>query len=152
MLTELSLMISAHGVMTFDHAAYTRMANDTKHKVVGYDISGLEVLFPSDEVAIATYRVHQKTEMDGKPMEMDVVDSSTWVKRRTTHRRPKKLSRAHFPNTDWHLSGSGPISLSLRPFHLAVDHPAHAEAVHAHAEAFRPEGLLQRHGDLAAFG
>lgn len=80
MLTEPSLMVSAHGAMTFDHAAYTRMANDTKHKVVGYDISGLEVLFPSDEVAIATYRVHQKTEMDGKPMEMDVVDSSTWLK------------------------------------------------------------------------
>jgi hypothetical protein len=35
---------------------------------------------PSDDVAIATYRVHQKMEMDGKPMEMDVVDSSTWVR------------------------------------------------------------------------
>ncbi len=80
MLTEPALMVSGHGAMTFDHAAYTRMANDTKHKVVDYDISGLEVLFPSDAVAIATYRVHQKMEMDGKPMEMDVVDSSTWVK------------------------------------------------------------------------
>ena len=66
---------------TFGHAAYTRMANDTKHKVLDYAISGLEVLFPSDDVAIATYRVHQKMELDGKPVEMDVVDSSTWVKR-----------------------------------------------------------------------
>ncbi len=80
MLAEPALMVSAHGAMTFDHAAYTRMANDTKHKVLDYAISGLEVLFPSDDVAIATYRVHQKMEMDGKPVEMDVVDSSTWVK------------------------------------------------------------------------
>lgn len=80
MLTEPALMVSGHGAMTFDHAAYTRMAKDTKYKILAYKISGLEVLFPSDEVAIATYRVHQKMEMDGKPMEMDVVDSSTWVK------------------------------------------------------------------------
>ncbi len=80
MLTEPSLMVSGHGAMTFDHAAYTRMAMDTKHRVLEYDISGMEVLSPSDDVAIATYRVHQKMEMDGKPVEMDVVDSSTWVK------------------------------------------------------------------------
>ncbi|WP_426699857.1 nuclear transport factor 2 family protein [Rhodanobacter sp. Col0626] len=80
MLTEPSLMVSGHGAMRFDHAAYTKMANDTKYRVLEYSLSGMEVLFPSDAVAIATYRVHQKMEMDGKPMEMDVFDSSTWVK------------------------------------------------------------------------
>ncbi len=80
MLTEPSLMVSGHGAMRFDHAAYTRMAMDTKHRVLEYRISEMEVLSPSDAVAIATYRVHQKMEMDGKPMEVDVVDSSTWVK------------------------------------------------------------------------
>ena len=66
MLTEPSLMVSGHGAMSFDHAAYTRMAMDTKHKVLEYRISGMEVLAPADAVAIATYRVHQKMEMDGK--------------------------------------------------------------------------------------
>lgn len=80
MLAEPSLMVSGHGAMTFDHAAYTKMAMDPRHKVLEYRISGMEVLSPRDEVAIATYRVHQKLEMDGKPMDMDVVDSSTWVK------------------------------------------------------------------------
>ena len=80
MLTEPALMVSGHGAMRFDHAAYTRMATDTKHRVLEYGISGMEVLSPSDAVAIATYHVHQKMEMDGKPMEMDAVDSSTWVK------------------------------------------------------------------------
>lgn len=79
-LTETALMVSGHGVMSFDHAAYTKMAKDTKYKILDYTISEMQVLFPSDDVAIATYRVHQKMEMDGKPVEMDAVDSSTWVK------------------------------------------------------------------------
>ena len=33
----------------------------------------------------------------------------------------------------------------------AIDHPGHAEAVDKHTEAVAPEGLLQRHRDLAAF-
>jgi ketosteroid isomerase-like protein len=80
MLTEPALMVSGHGAMSFDHAGYTRMANDAKYKLLDYDISKMEVLFASDEAAIATYHVHQTMEMDGKPMEMDAVDSSTWVK------------------------------------------------------------------------
>ena len=73
MLTEPALMVSGHGAMSFDHAGYTRMANDAKYKLLDYDISKMEVLFASDEAAIATYHVHQT-------MEMDAVDSSTWVK------------------------------------------------------------------------
>lgn len=80
MLTEPALMVSGHGAMSFDHAGYTKMANDTRYKVLGYDITKMDVLFPSDDVAIATYQVHQKMEMDGKPVEMDAVDSSTWVR------------------------------------------------------------------------
>lgn len=80
MLTEPALMVSGHGTMSFDHAAYTKMANDTKYKILDYRLSKLDVLFPSDDVAIATYQVHQKMEMEGKRVEMDAVDSSTWVK------------------------------------------------------------------------
>lgn len=80
MLTEPALMVSGHGAMSFDHAGYTRMANDAKYRLLDYDISGMQVSFPSDEAAIATYHVHQTMEMDGKPMEMDATDSSTWVK------------------------------------------------------------------------
>lgn len=80
LLTEPALMVSGHGAMCFDHAGYTRMSNDAKYRLLDYDISGMQVSFPSDEAAIATYHVHQTMEMDGKPMEMDAIDSSTWVK------------------------------------------------------------------------
>lgn len=80
LLTEPALMVNEHGTMSFDHAGYTKMANDPRHRLLAFDLSDMDVLFPTDDVAIVTYRAHQKMEMDGKPMEMDAVDSSTWVR------------------------------------------------------------------------
>jgi hypothetical protein len=80
MLTEPALMVSGHGAMKFDHAAYTRMANDDRHRLVDYRISDMDVVFPRDDVAVASYRVQQQVEKEGKCMEMEVYDTSTWVK------------------------------------------------------------------------
>jgi len=80
MLTEPALMVSGHGAMKFDHASYTRMANDDRHKLVDYEISGLDVVFPREDVAVATYHVDQEMQMDGKPLRNQVYDTSTWVK------------------------------------------------------------------------
>lgn len=80
MITEPALMVSGHGPMRFDHREYTKMADSEQHRLLEYTLSDMDVMFPSDDVAIATYRAHQKMEMDGKPMEFDSIDSSTWVK------------------------------------------------------------------------
>ena len=80
MLTEPALMVSGHGTNKFDHVGYTRMANDDRFKLVDYKISDMDVIFPRDDVAVASYRVNQKMEMEGKPTQMDVYDTSTWVK------------------------------------------------------------------------
>jgi hypothetical protein len=80
MLTEPAMMVSSHGANKFDHAAYTKMANDDRYKLVDYKMTDLYVVSPRDDVAVASYRVHQKMEMEGKPMQMDVYDTSTWVK------------------------------------------------------------------------
>ena len=80
MLADKALMVSGHGAMSFDHAGYTRMANDPSHKLVKFELSDMDVLFPNDDVAIATYKVDQKVEHEGKPMTMKAVDSSTWIR------------------------------------------------------------------------
>jgi hypothetical protein len=56
------------------------MLADPKHGLLDFTLSDMEVLFPTDEVAIATYRAKQKMAMDGKNLDQDVIDSSTWVK------------------------------------------------------------------------
>lgn len=80
LLTEPAVMVSGHGATKFDHAAYTRMANDDRYKLIDYSISDMDVMFPTEDVAVATYRVDQRMEMEGKPVQMDVYDSSTWVR------------------------------------------------------------------------
>lgn len=80
MLTEPALMVSGHGATKFDHAAYTKMANDNSYKLLDYKISDMDVVFPKDDVAVATYRVDQKMEMKGESVQMEVYDTSTWVK------------------------------------------------------------------------
>lgn len=80
LLAERALMVSGHGAMAFDHAGYTRMQLDPSHKLIDFRLSDLDVLFPSDDVAIATYRIDQQVEYDGKQMQSQAVDSSTWLK------------------------------------------------------------------------
>ena len=80
MLADTALMVSGHGAMSFDHAGYTKMAKDHSHRLVQFKLSDMDVMFPSDDLAIATYKVQQQVERDGKPMQMQAVDSSTWVK------------------------------------------------------------------------
>lgn len=80
LLAERALMVSGHGVMAFDHAGYTKMQLDPSHKLLDFTLSDLDVLFPNDDVAIATYTVDQTVEYDGKRTNMQAVDSSTWVK------------------------------------------------------------------------
>jgi uncharacterized protein (TIGR02246 family) len=80
LLAPQALMVSSHGTMRFDPAQYAAMLKDPKHGLLEYTLSDMDVLFPTDDVAIATYRAHQAMQMDGRRMEQDVVDSSTWVK------------------------------------------------------------------------
>ena len=80
MLAPEALMVSAHGTMRFDPPQYERMLLDPEHGLLEYALSDMDVLFPSDDTAIATYRAHQKMRMDGQEMEQDVVDTSTWVR------------------------------------------------------------------------
>ena len=80
LLAPEALMVSSHGTMRFDPGEYAKMLTDPKHGLLEYQLSDMDVLFPNEDVAIATYRAHQKMEMDGKVMDQDVVDSSTWVR------------------------------------------------------------------------
>jgi len=84
MLTEPALMVSEHGTMEFDHAAYRHMAEKGPMVLRSYELSDMHVLFPNDNTAVITY--HSKQEMaprgkrEGSVQEMNF--SSTWIKDR----------------------------------------------------------------------
>jgi ketosteroid isomerase-like protein len=80
LLTEPAAMVSGHGAHRFDHAGYEKMAADDRFKLLRFDLSDMDVMFPRDDVAIATYHVHQTVRMEGREVRMDAHDSSTWVR------------------------------------------------------------------------
>ena len=80
LLAPQALMVSSRGAMQFDPSQYAKMLQDPRHGLHDYTLSDMAVLFPTEDIAIVTYRAKQAMQMDGKQLEQDVVDSSTWVK------------------------------------------------------------------------
>ncbi|MEO8308695.1 MAG: nuclear transport factor 2 family protein [Pseudomonadota bacterium] len=82
LLNEPALMVSAHGLMKFDHAAYRKMATQGKMVLTAFEFSDLEVVFPNEQTAILTYRVKQtmapRGTSAGKVQHMN--DASIWLK------------------------------------------------------------------------
>ena len=83
-LTEPALMVSAHGAMKFGHEQYRKMAEQGSQVLESFELSNMEVVFPNDTTAVATYHVRQKVAPRGKSgaTEQEMNDTSTWVKTR----------------------------------------------------------------------
>ncbi len=83
LLCEPALMVSAHGAMKFDHAAYRKMADQGTQVLKSFELSEMEVIFPNETTAVLSYRVRQGVAPRGKGSKTkheDMHDSSTWIK------------------------------------------------------------------------
>jgi hypothetical protein len=83
LLSEPALMVSQHGSMKFDHAAYRKMAENGKVVLKSFEFSDMEVVFPNDSTAVLTYHVKQAMgpRGDGKSAVQEMNDTSTWIKK-----------------------------------------------------------------------
>ena len=81
MLSEPALMVSSHGAMKFDHAAYRKMAEQDSMVLKSFELKDVEVVFPNDTTAILTYEVEQNVADRGqsKGVTKQMADSSTWI-------------------------------------------------------------------------
>lgn len=82
LLAEPALMISAHGSMKFDHEGYRKMADHGTMVLKDFELSDMEVVFPSDDTAILMYKARQTlTARDnGNEIHQEMVDSSVWTR------------------------------------------------------------------------
>ena len=82
LLGEPSLMVSSHGAMQFDHAAYRKMAEQGTMVVTSFKLKDVQVVFANDTTAIVTYGVTQEVAKRGDTAgtSQDMTDSSTWIK------------------------------------------------------------------------
>jgi hypothetical protein len=83
MLNEPALMVSPHGAMKFDHAAYREMAEKGSMVLKSYQLSDIDVVFPAEHTAILTYRVKQSMAPRGRSESVieEMADSSTWIRK-----------------------------------------------------------------------
>lgn len=82
LLSEPALMVSSHGAIKFDHAAYRKMAEEGSMVISSFELSAVEVLVPIDTTAILTYRVKQELapRNGGTSIVQEMTDTSTWIR------------------------------------------------------------------------
>jgi hypothetical protein len=92
MLDEPALMVSEHGAMQFDHQQYRKMAEQGKMVVKSFEFSDMNVVFPTEETAVLTYRVKQAIATRGNSdvIKQEMADSSVW-----THKGGQWLCAMH---------------------------------------------------------
>jgi len=66
--------------MRIDPNKYTQMMRDGQWTLDTFEFSDLKVIFPAEDTAVVAYKVHQKGELKGRPMDLQCADSTAWVK------------------------------------------------------------------------
>ena len=81
LLHDPAQMASSHGAMRFDHAAYRKMAEQGALVVTSFELSDVEVVFPTGTTAVLTYQVKQTVAKreGGESSIQNMSDTSTWV-------------------------------------------------------------------------
>ena len=82
MLAEPSLMVSSQGTMKFDHETYRQMAEHGDMVIKSFELSDMNVMFPSEDIALLTYKVRQTLSTRGKSKQVnqEMADSSVWTR------------------------------------------------------------------------
>lgn len=80
MIADECLIVGPTGAMRSDPADYKRMTEDGQWDLDRFEFSDVNVVFPADDTAVIAYKVHQTGSMQGKPMDLNCADSTTWVR------------------------------------------------------------------------
>ncbi|MEO6093822.1 MAG: nuclear transport factor 2 family protein [Novosphingobium sp.] len=80
MIAEECLVTGPHGAMRIDPDKYGEMTRDGKWSLDRFEFSDVAVVFPTPDVAVIAYKVHQQGSMGDKDMDLHCADASTWVR------------------------------------------------------------------------
>ena len=80
MVADQSLTTGPSGTTRMDPDKFGQLMRDAPWTLDKFEFSDVDVIFPTDDVAVITYKVHQTGEMEGKPMDMNAADSTVWTR------------------------------------------------------------------------
>ena len=80
MIADECLITGPMGTMRSDPEDYKRMTEQGQWDLQDFEFSDVQVIFPAEDTAIIAYKVHQTGTMEGKEMDLNCADSTTWVR------------------------------------------------------------------------
>jgi len=80
LIADECLITGPSGAMRIDPGKYKAMMNDGNWTLETFEFSDVKVIFPAEDTALVAYKVHQKGELKGEPMDLKCADSTAWVK------------------------------------------------------------------------
>jgi hypothetical protein len=78
---DVCIVTGAQGVGRIDRATLGAMLKNAPYVLHDFEFADAQVHLIRDDVAIVAYKVHEQLTVDGKRVELDAADSSTWVRR-----------------------------------------------------------------------
>ncbi|MDP4200370.1 MAG: nuclear transport factor 2 family protein [Bacteroidota bacterium] len=75
------IVAGAQGTAKIDHAMFRQMMIGGTWKLHRFEFKNAQVYFPSTDLAIVAYDVHEELTVDGAPLNMDAADTSVWTRR-----------------------------------------------------------------------
>jgi len=78
---EECIVTGAQGVGRLHRQGMADMLRNAPYILHDFELKDPEVRQLRDDVAVLAYKVHEELTVDGKPVELDAADASTWVRR-----------------------------------------------------------------------
>jgi ketosteroid isomerase-like protein len=75
------LVTGPQGIGRVDKPTYIKMMKEMPYEIRSVDLKDVQVRVVSDDVAVVAYKIHEELTVDGKPLTLDAVDASTWIRR-----------------------------------------------------------------------
>jgi len=80
MIADHCLVTGPMGTMRLDPEKYGLLTREGDWRLDDFQFKDVDVIFPTDDVAVITYKVHQTGTHGQKPMDLTAADASVWVR------------------------------------------------------------------------
>ena len=80
MIADPGLVVGPMGTIRMNPAKYAEMTEEGQWTLKSFEMENIDVVLPNEDTAIVAYKVHQKGDMKGQPMDLKCADSTVWVR------------------------------------------------------------------------
>jgi hypothetical protein len=80
LLAPACVVTGAQGVAAIDRKTFSKMMREGQWDLREFSLEDTQVVFPDENVAIIGYKVSEHLHVDGRPLDLQAADTSTWIK------------------------------------------------------------------------